>query len=189
MKCDTKLCVYIIRASRQVSTPSLTLASGMIEQVERTSVNEVDIDSMVAQWPPEGASIHQWPYDGAVSSPALSSPRKSASFTLSQSSVVPPDGLEQADIELKIGLSQYWPGCNSLLISVAPYWLMVNETDVDLFVIDGTSGQQWSLPHELTIAPPEFEVSFTAHNHYYNFYVVLISVVSLTTSIVGHTLI
>ena len=72
--------------------------------------------------------------------------------------MAPPDDDDQPDIDLKIQLSQYWAGCNSLLISVAPYWLVVNETEVDLVVIDNANGQQWNLAHDMTIAPPEFEV-------------------------------
>ena len=145
-------CVAVIRESRSASAPALTLASGMIEQVEQTPINQVDIDSILSQWPAEGAS--NWPYGGAVSSPILS-PQSSASV---QSPVAPPDGHDQPNIDLKIRLSQYWAGCNSLLISVAPYWLMVNETDVDIVVIDDANGQHWNLAHNMTIAPPEFEV-------------------------------
>ena len=126
----------------------------MIDQVEQTPINQVDIDLMLSQWPPEEASVPQWPYDGAVSSHILAS-QSSASL---KSPVAPPDGNDQPDIDLKIRLSQYWAGCSSLLISVAPYWLVVNETEVDLVVIDDANGQHWKLAHDVTIAPPEFEV-------------------------------
>lgn len=63
------------------------------------------------------------------------------------------------DIELQIQLSQKWPGCNTVLIDVVPYMLLVNQTTLDLKVIDIMQEEDWMLPTGMTFAPPTFQVS------------------------------
>ncbi len=53
--------------------------------------------------------------------------------------------------------SSRWAGCNTLLIDVAAFWMIINETDVDLVIME-TSDQQWKLPRHQAFAPPLFEV-------------------------------
>lgn len=65
----------------------------------------------------------------------------------------------QPNIDLQISLRQRWRGCNTLLIDVAPYWLVVNETDLDLVILENND-QQWRLPRKQTFAPPEFDGPF-----------------------------
>ena len=63
------------------------------------------------------------------------------------------------NIELQITLSQRWAGCTTVLIDVVPYMLLVNQTPLDLMVVDAEADQQWTLPTNNTFAPPQFEVS------------------------------
>ena len=64
---------------------------------------------------------------------------------------------EQPNIDLQICLQQKWPGFNTLLIDIAPYWFLVNDSLFD-FVILEDNDQQWYLPHGKTFAPPQFKV-------------------------------
>jgi hypothetical protein len=62
------------------------------------------------------------------------------------------------DIELQIQLSQKWAGCNTVLIDVVPYMLLVNQTKIDLKIIDIMAEEDWTLPSNKTFAPPIFQV-------------------------------
>jgi hypothetical protein len=71
---------------------------------------------------------------------------------------VPSD--EQPNIDLRVILAQHWHGLNTLLIDVAPYWLVVNECNIDLTIIE-THGKRLKIPAGKTCAPPVFsEVSY-----------------------------
>ena len=70
---------------------------------------------------------------------------------------------EQPNIDLRVQLEQYWPGCNTVLIDVKPYWLLVNDTGLDLLVVEGNL-QQWALPKQKVFAPPPFEVRISFIN-------------------------
>ena len=63
--------------------------------------------------------------------------------------------VDQPNIDLKVSLIQHWQGLNTLLIDVAPYWLVVNECDVDL-TISETNGRKIKVPAGKTCAPPVF---------------------------------
>lgn len=67
--------------------------------------------------------------------------------------------MEQPNIDLQISLKQRWPGFNTLLIDIAPYWLLVNDTQFN-FVIVENSEQQYYLPSVKTFAPPHFKVIY-----------------------------
>ena len=74
--------------------------------------------------------------------------------------VPPGEGSEnQPNIDLQISLKQRWPGCNTLLIDIAPCWMMVNATDLDLMVIENND-HQWRLSGKQTFAPPVFDGPF-----------------------------
>lgn len=62
------------------------------------------------------------------------------------------------DIELQIMLSQRWAGCNTVLIDVVPYMLIVNQTPLDLKIFDDVAEEDWTLPTNKTFAPPHFQV-------------------------------
>ena len=55
-------------------------------------------------------------------------------------------------------MSQLWTGCNTVLINVSPYWLFVNNSDIqiDMVVSNGTT---WEIPRQQTLAPPVINVS------------------------------
>jgi len=62
---------------------------------------------------------------------------------------------DQPNIDLKVSLIQHWHGLNTLLIDVAPYWLVVNECDVDL-TMGEKNGRRIKVPAGKTSAPPVF---------------------------------
>ena len=67
--------------------------------------------------------------------------------------------MKQPNIDLQICLQQRWVGCNTLLINITPNWLLVNDTHLDLMVIENNE-QQWRLPRKQTFAPPVFREAF-----------------------------
>ena len=59
--------------------------------------------------------------------------------------------------DLIYDFSPRWAGCNTLLIDVAAFWMIINETELNLAVIEDNE-QTWKLPRKLAFAPPIFDV-------------------------------
>ena len=55
-------------------------------------------------------------------------------------------------------MSQLWAGCNTVLIKVAPHWLFVNNTDVDVSLVV-RRGETWTISKHQILAPPVICVS------------------------------
>lgn len=66
-----------------------------------------------------------------------------------------PTDVDQPNIDLQVTLTQHWHGLSTLLIDVAPHWLVVNECDVELTIVE-TNGRKWKIPAGKTFAPPVF---------------------------------
>lgn len=147
------------------SSPPVTLSSGLIEQMSQASIDHFDMDAMAYEW--AVASEDSWPYNKMDSnsiifptkrSPILQDivvPQASSAWTAptSHSSCS-----RYPDIELQIQLSQKWAGCNTVLIDIVPYMLIVNQTSLNLKVIDVMAEEDWTLPGRKTFAPPVFQV-------------------------------
>ncbi|KAJ8322215.1 hypothetical protein KUTeg_000686 [Tegillarca granosa] len=98
---------FHLSSEKEKSRPALTLSTGMIDQVERANIKNMDIDSLTTQW--KSSVLKEWPYcynEGEFSHPGepLSTPEYSE-FDLSLQT-----------IDLHVNLSEYWPGCDTLLV-------------------------------------------------------------------------
>jgi len=60
-------------------------------------------------------------------------------------------------IDLNVSLSELWPGYQTVLVDVAPSYLVTNGCDLDL-VFMGTEDVQYDLGKGQTICPPKLEV-------------------------------
>ncbi|KAJ8322323.1 hypothetical protein KUTeg_000794 [Tegillarca granosa] len=140
---------FHLSSEKEKSRPSLTLSTGMIDQVERANIKNMDIDSLTTQW--KSSVLKEWPYcynEGEFHpGEPLSTPEYSE-FDLSLQT-----------IDLHVNLSEYWPGCDTLLVDVFPWCLMTNRCDLDLVVILA-NGDTWTLPSKKTISPPTFDDGF-----------------------------
>ncbi len=69
---------------------------------------------------------------------------------------------QQPNIDLQIQFGERWAGCNTLLIEVAPHWLIVNDTGLDFIIIESNNAQ-WNLPANKAFAPASFEVTCSTY--------------------------
>jgi len=63
----------------------------------------------------------------------------------------------QPTIDLNVSLSEFWPGFQTVLVDVAPSYIVTNSCDLDL-VFMGTEDVQYDLRKGHTICPPKLEV-------------------------------
>lgn len=63
-------------------------------------------------------------------------------------------------IDLNVSLSELWPGFQTVLVDVAPSYLVTNSSDLDL-VFMGTEDVQYDLGRGQSICPPKLEVNYT----------------------------
>lgn len=65
----------------------------------------------------------------------------------------------QPNIDLNVSLLEYWPGCNTLLVTVAPSCLLVNHSGLDIVVMTTEEdGDWWEVANGSVLAPPKFQV-------------------------------
>ncbi|ELT92184.1 hypothetical protein CAPTEDRAFT_228271 [Capitella teleta] len=156
---------YQLNPQMKPSSPPVTLSSGLIEQMSRVALDHFDIDAVAYEW--ANAPADAWPYNHMDSETIIQpTPRRPIlqDIVVPQASAMwtPPSSSSSEcnrfpDIELQIQLSQKWPGCNTVLIDVVPYMLLVNQTTLDLKVIDIMQEEDWMLPTGMTFAPPTFQ--------------------------------
>lgn len=67
-------------------------------------------------------------------------------------------------IDLNVSLSELWPGFQTVLVDVAPSFLVTNSCDLDL-VFMGTEDAQYDIRKGQTICPPKLEVSIVLRTY------------------------
>ncbi|XP_061177950.1 intermembrane lipid transfer protein VPS13B-like [Saccostrea echinata] len=148
------------------SSSSVTLTTGLINQITRSSPSKIDVEAFTQTWRKEDGD--HWPYcftDVAKEPPGIFyCPPESAPDSNHQSSegTDPRDFdliVSQPSLDLHVNLSEYWPGCGTLLVDVSPWCLMTNQTDLDLMIVE-QNGTSWQLPSKKTFTPPKFKTEF-----------------------------
>uniref|UniRef100_A0A2C9K5E4 Chorein N-terminal domain-containing protein n=1 Tax=Biomphalaria glabrata TaxID=6526 RepID=A0A2C9K5E4_BIOGL len=138
-----------------LSDPAIKLSTGLISQLTRSQLASVDIEKMCEQ---RMDTIHSsWPYL-TEESDNIDIDTMTQRFRLDQSRLASnatfEENLEpQPSIDLNIRLSEYIPGCDTLLVEVTPVFLVHNDTDLDI-VIAGTEDRMWCIKSGHTMAPP-----------------------------------
>ncbi|XP_055998709.1 intermembrane lipid transfer protein VPS13B-like isoform X2 [Ostrea edulis] len=149
------------------SSSAVTLTTGLINKVTRSSPSPIDVESLTQTWKKE--SGNQWPYcssDNAKEipgnfyippdAPPVSSPQSSVGTDPGDFDMI----VSQPSLDLHLNLSEYWPGCGTLMIDVLPWCLMTNQTDLDLLIVE-PNGTSWQLPSKKTFTPPKFKTEFS----------------------------
>ncbi|XP_055871203.1 intermembrane lipid transfer protein VPS13B-like isoform X3 [Biomphalaria glabrata] len=138
-----------------LSDPAIKLSTGLISQLTRSQLASVDIEKICEQ---RMDTIHSsWPYL-TEESDNIDIDTMTQRFRLDQSRLASnatfEENLEpQPSIDLNIRLSEYIPGCDTLLVEVTPVFLVHNDTDLDI-VIAGTEDRMWCIKSGHTMAPP-----------------------------------
>ncbi|CAG2226590.1 unnamed protein product [Mytilus edulis] len=141
---------HIINAERSDTDkvdPALTLTPELINQVERKETKKCDFDKMLAvmndQW------SDKWPYTGYSISDESQLQKQPASELSDLDLSLP-------SIDLSLTLTEFWPGCSTVLIDVCPWCLLTNHSTLDLVFID-SSKETWPLPQGKTFSPPKLQ--------------------------------
>ena len=58
------------------------------------------------------------------------------------------------NVELSINLSQYTSYSNTLVVELAPQWMIVNESNLDLIICHCNSSEFWSFSSSKAFVPP-----------------------------------
>ncbi|KAH3830467.1 hypothetical protein DPMN_103711 [Dreissena polymorpha] len=75
-----------------------------------------------------------------------------------QNTVIPEITMgNQPTIDLNVSLSEFWAGYQTVLVDIAPSYLVTNGCDLDL-VFMGSEDIQYDLSKGQTICPPKLEV-------------------------------
>ncbi|KAH9494462.1 hypothetical protein Btru_020074 [Bulinus truncatus] len=147
-----------------LSDPAVKLSTGLIGQLTRAQLTSVDIENLCEQ---KMDTVHvAWPYlidekNNNVDIEPLNQllPPDLGNLAVNFSPT-PEDTLEpQPSIDLNIRLSEYIPGCDTLLVEVAPVFLVHNDSDLDI-VIGGAEGRTWCIKSGHTMAPPLLKDEF-----------------------------
>ncbi|GAB1597682.1 vacuolar protein sorting-associated protein 13B-like [Argonauta hians] len=141
----------------QRSTPAMAISTGMIEQVKRTPLsNPINIESLLNDWhkdvvPPK------WPYIKIHEKYRDVVSVKEMRRTMASASKPPiPDAFS---IDVDISLTEYWPGCSTVLLDIVPSYLFTNNTSTPLLVIS-PHNQQWTVPCGTTFTPTGIQQYF-----------------------------
>lgn len=144
----------------KMSAPAISLSSSLIDEIKETSF-EIDYSILCNH----SASIQSlcWPYDDTEINREIKELFKNNSLL---PNISKPNHLsciskpsELPDIELQVGLSQQWRGCNTILIDVKPYGLFINKTNTDLYMLED-NGQEWKINRYSIFTPPSLQKSF-----------------------------
>ncbi|XP_023231337.1 vacuolar protein sorting-associated protein 13B-like isoform X2 [Centruroides sculpturatus] len=160
---DANLCYSLsfqMAPGMKMSAPAISLSSSLIDEIKETSS---DIDYSLLYNHTTSIQSLCWPYDNAEITSEIKElfknnstlpniPKPNHFSCISKPSELP-------DIELQVGLSQQWPGCNTILIDVKPYGLLINKTNIDLYMLDD-NGQEWKINRYSIFTPPSLQKSF-----------------------------
>ncbi|KAL3889914.1 hypothetical protein ACJMK2_002232 [Sinanodonta woodiana] len=137
----------------EVSSSAVSLSTGLIDQLERTKIEKVDIDVLCNSWKTDLST--DWPYyqDERDRDP-LSVPVNKAMSDVQLSHTIHPS------IDLSVCLSEQWPGCNTVLVDVMPACLVTNLCSIPVLLI-GCGEQCWEISQGQTFAPPKFKEKFS----------------------------
>ncbi|KAL4227239.1 Vacuolar protein sorting-associated protein 13B [Mactra antiquata] len=134
------------------SNNCVTLSTGLIDQLHRSPLDDLNYDSLYNYW--RNDTWFEWPYSQPVKlEPDTPKPDI-------QNIMVPDVGIiNQPTIDLNISLSELWPGYQTILVNVAPSYLVNNYTELDLTFM-GTEDVTFDIHKGHTICPPKLESSF-----------------------------
>ncbi|CAC5371338.1 VPS13B [Mytilus coruscus] len=141
---------FKLRSDTDKVDPALTLTPELISQVERKETKKCDFDKMLAMMNDQWSD--KWPYTGYSISDESQSQKQPASELSDLDLSLP-------SIDLSLTLTEYWPGCSTVLIDVCPWCLLTNHSTLDLVFID-SSKVTWPLPQGKTFSPPKLQSSF-----------------------------
>ncbi|XP_035828543.1 vacuolar protein sorting-associated protein 13B [Aplysia californica] len=168
---------FRLGSDMQLSSPAVVLSTGLIDQLERSPVTRPDIQAMCEMV--QDTAHRGWPYllepghagdsnlDLSAHDQICHGPGSDSSDysdgAAAKGAVLEPDDLDpQPSIDLNVRLSEYLPGCGTLLVEVAPACLLHNATDLTLKVAAAPVEQSLTLNPGQTLAPPlgkEFQLS------------------------------
>lgn len=157
----------------QRSSPAMTISTGMIEQVDRTPLqNPVDIDHILLDWHAD-MSTTGWPYIKFHEDTLFDVPPTESISSFAFPPLPPPNSdpigtshsalsslhQDSCSIDLDITLSECWPGCCTILLNITPSCLLTNNTCTDLVLI-APSDQHWNVPQGATFTPTGIQEYF-----------------------------
>nr|XP_045624119.1 vacuolar protein sorting-associated protein 13B-like [Procambarus clarkii] len=126
----------------EVSSPPIPLSRGLVDQMRFSQPQEaVDISQYLQQLfdGPED----RWPYVDT------SDFMGDVLFA------------DQPKIDLQVGFSGLYPYCNTLVVDIRPWALMVNHTGIDILLQEAGSSSSWFVPPGAVFAPPKLDGLFT----------------------------
>uniref|UniRef100_T1IW73 Chorein N-terminal domain-containing protein n=1 Tax=Strigamia maritima TaxID=126957 RepID=T1IW73_STRMM len=131
------------------SQPSLPISTNMISQVTKLPYpKKISVEEMTTSWISNYSLL--WPYDDKDFEKKLNKlpPGLVESILKCQKNLTPMQNSQKhlPNIELEVSMVQRWPACNTLLIHVKPWGLIINRSTLDLVIaIDGVD---WNIEND-----------------------------------------
>ncbi|XP_048244061.1 vacuolar protein sorting-associated protein 13B-like isoform X2 [Haliotis rufescens] len=134
------------------SSPPLVLSTGLIDQVEHHNPGRVDIDQLCYDQPTDPSLT--WPY----CFPDIDNLESFGNFPPTKTSCLSEaeTDVQQPSVDLSIRLSEYMPGCSTLLVDITPWCLITNLSGITIVLLN-TTGKLSDIPHGKTYTPPAFQ--------------------------------
>ncbi|KAG1659991.1 Vacuolar protein sorting-associated protein 13B [Nymphon striatum] len=155
---------FQIGDGNKLSSPSVPLSPGMVDQITTPNDSIQDIDNMLK----DCISTHplKWPYCQIkdLDSALMNLTERNIEKLLSAKDINKYNSAPvHPNIELQVQLSQRWTCCKTLLIDVKPLMLFVNKSGLDLVLLlceDDGSQNSWLIPAGTVFTPPKLKGSF-----------------------------
>ncbi|KAK6186959.1 hypothetical protein SNE40_006214 [Patella caerulea] len=162
---------FRLGADMEKSSPPLIISTGLIDQIETTKIEQVDIDDLCT--PSTSDLSMTWPYcfDNGNVHTGESNPYMMS--TCNGSDVIQPS------VELNVRLSEYITGCSTLLIDIAPEILLVNLSTIRLQLLANT--QTYPLDPSQTFTLPKLQKEEFELGYIYNDEVIKSDIIPLSS--------
>nr|XP_002741992.1 PREDICTED: vacuolar protein sorting-associated protein 13B-like [Saccoglossus kowalevskii] len=126
---------FQLSAKSALSHPPVSISTQQINEIHREPPSDIDIESLCYNW--EQNLSEYWPYNTLdYDESFITFDRDIIHEIKSPFGVEGESSMQLSNIDLKVNLSQCWCMLNTLLIDVKPWCLMVNETQLELKVLE-----------------------------------------------------
>ncbi|XP_070535266.1 intermembrane lipid transfer protein VPS13B-like [Ptychodera flava] len=126
---------FQLSAKASLSHPPVSISTQQIDKIFSKNQDRVSIHSLCYDWQ-HNVSEH-WPYNSSDYDSSMLTVDNKLSHTVNTPTVSESDLPDQLpNIDLKVDLSQCWSLVNTLLIDVKPWCLLVNQTNLEINVLE-----------------------------------------------------
>ncbi|XP_076349911.1 intermembrane lipid transfer protein VPS13B-like [Tachypleus tridentatus] len=159
---DSLYLTFQMSPGMKMSSPPVELSYSLAEKVTTEKLpSKIEMDDLCQRW--MATQPFCWPFDDSrveshVHELNCEGLLPYIPVNCVGKSIIRPS--EVPDIELNVELSQRWPYCNTVLVDVKPWALLVNRIGVDIYLVE-QSGKEWKILSGSVFVPPPHQEQFS----------------------------